>query len=183
MPKTYDDVLKMPLDELQKRVEKALTLFAQLEELFPGLLELTDDARRHSVGKYRDGEAESLGSLLDVAAKKPVLFETLADQDEGDDPTKFEPTLVRDRLERAILLGKLLKAAEEFVAPVSDTRLHLANLTRPVLLAMYELTKPHAKRDPAVASLAKAAIDFYGAISRASAATRAKNKAGKKNDK
>jgi len=175
----YDDILTMPLDELDERVEQALALFAQITELFPGLLELTEDARRHSVGYYREGEAESLASLLDVAAKKPALFETLADQDNGQDPGKFEPGLIGDRLRRAILLGKLMKAADEIVGPVGDTRIHLGNLTRPVLLAMYEIAKPHAKRDTALASLAKPALDFFAAIARASVATRARNKKSK----
>lgn len=82
----------------------------------------------------------------------------------------------RERLERAILLGPLVATAESFASPVSDTRLYLGDRTRPVLLAMCELVKPQAKRNPAVATLCKAAIDFYSAVGRAAAATRKKNK-------
>jgi hypothetical protein len=38
----------MPLDELKKRVDQALVLFEQLDALLPGMVELTDDAKRHS---------------------------------------------------------------------------------------------------------------------------------------
>lgn len=175
-PPVYDDILTMPLDELQARVIQAHALLAQILALLPGLLELTDDARRHATGRYRNGEAEALSGLLDVAAKKPALFEVLKDEDGGTDPTKFEPELIADRLQRAILLGPLVQAAAELADPLSDTRLHLGNLTRPVLLAMYEIIKPHAKRDTAIATLAKGALDFFSALGRAAAATRKANK-------
>src|SRR5262245_58361493 len=169
---TTEDVLTMPLDELQKRVTQATALLQEAEDLLPGLVELPDEARRYSTGRYRKGEAEALTSLLDIADKKPGLFEVLRDHDEGVDPTKFEPELVRDRLQRAIVLGPLVEAAEGFAEPLSDTRLHLGNMTRPVLLAMYEIVKPQAKHDTALATLAKASLDFFSALGRAAAATR-----------
>lgn len=173
----YDDILTMPLAELKRRVAEALLLFAKIDDLLPGMIELTDDAKRHSAGHYRTNEAESLTGLLDVAEKKPAIFEPLADKDGGADPTRFEPELLRDRLERAIILGPLVKAAMDFASPASDTRLHLGNLTRPVLLAMYELVKPQAKHDITIATLAKAALDFYAALGRLAAATRKAKKA------
>ena len=175
-PEVYDDILTMPLPELRRRVTEALLLFTKIIELFPGLVELTDDAKRHSSGHYRNDEAESLASLLDVADKKPAVFEPLADKDGGADPKRFEPEVIRDRLERVIILGPLVQAALDFASPASDTRLHLSNLTRPVLLAMYEIVKPQAKHDISIATLAKAALDFYAALGRLAAATRKKNK-------
>ena len=173
----YDDILTMPLPELKKRVTEALLLFAKIADLLPGMVELTDDAKRHSSGHYRTNEAESLTGLLEIADKKPAIFEPLADKDGGTDPMRFEPELLRDRLERAIILGPLVKAAMDFASPASDTRLHLGNLTRPVLLAMYELVKPQAKHDITIATLAKGALDFYAALGRLAAATRKANKA------
>lgn len=171
-----DDVFTMPIDELKKRVEKALSLLDQIEDLFPGLVQLTDEARRHTNGRYRNGEAEALESLIDLADKKPALFESLADEDEGRDPQVFEHKLLRDRLERAIVLGPLVTKLLDFEPQASDTRLYLGELTRPVLLAMYEIIKPHTKRDAALASIAKPALDFFSAIARAGAATRKRNK-------
>ena len=51
--------------------------------------ELTEDAKLHSSGHYRINEAESLTGLLDVAAKKPAIFEALADKDAGADPSRW----------------------------------------------------------------------------------------------
>ena len=172
----HDDILTMPLPELKRRVAEALLLFTKIDELLPGLLELTDDAKTHSSGHYRNNEAESLTGVLDVADKKPAVFEALADKDGGNDPKRFEPEVIRDRLERVIILGPLVKAALELAGPASDTRLHLSNLTRPVLLAMYEIVKPQAKHDVVIASLAKAALDFYAAVGKLAAATRKANK-------
>ena len=170
------DILTMPLPELKRRVNEALVYFTKIDELLPGLLELTDDAKTHSSGHYRNNEAESLTGVLDVADKKPAVFDALADKDGGNDPKRFEPELIRDRLQRVIILGPLVDAALELAGPLSDTRLHLSNLTRPVLLAMYEIVKPQAKHDVVIASLAKAALDFFAALGKLSAATRKANK-------
>jgi hypothetical protein len=172
----YDDIMTMPLAELRRRVTEALLLFAKLDELLPGLIELTADAKLHSSGHYRTNEAEALTGLLDVADKKPATFESLAAKDGGHDPTRFEPEVLRDRLERVIILGPLVKAALEFASPASDTRLHLSNLTRPVLLAMYQIIKPQAEHDVTIASMCKAALDFYAAVGKLAAATRKANK-------
>ena len=165
------DILTMPLDELRKRASAAIDHLAQADALLPGLLELPVEVRRHS-SHYRDGEAEALADLLDLAAERPTLFEVLADKDEGVDPTKFEPDLLRERLDRVLVLSPVLAAARRFANPVSDTCMHLGNLTRPVLLAMYEIVKPQAKRNATIASRVKAVLDFYSAIGRAGAATR-----------
>lgn len=53
----------MPIAELQSRAEKAKALFAQLEELLPGLVTMTEDDRRHSDGKMRTGEGEDFASV------------------------------------------------------------------------------------------------------------------------
>lgn len=99
-----------------------------------------------------------------VASSRVLGFEALADEDGDNDPKRFEPEVIRDRLERVIILGPLVKAALELAGPLSDTRLHLSNLTRPALLAMYEIVKPQAKHDVVIASLAKAALDFFAAL-------------------
>jgi len=42
---------------------------------------------------------------------------------------------------------------------------------------MYEIVKPQAKRDVAIGTMCKAALDFYAALGRLAAATRKANKA------
>ena len=175
-----DDVFTMPLATLEQRAEQVMALLEQVDDLLPGLIELTEDAKGNSIGNYRDGEAEALSTVLDVAAKEPALFKGLADKDGGEDPKVFEGGLIRDRLDRAIILGAVIAKAKDLIGPLSDTRLHLGNQTRPVLLAMYEIVKPQAKNDVTIAATAKKALDFFSAIGKAAAATRARKKKGEK---
>ncbi|MEI7892633.1 MAG: hypothetical protein WCI05_06055 [Myxococcales bacterium] len=175
MPTTID-VFTMPIDELRKRVAQVLVLLIQIDELLPGLVELTTDGRQHA-SRFRDGEAEALKGLLDIADEKPAFFEVLADKDGGADPTKFEPDVIRDRLERTIILGPVVKEAEALARPLSDTLLHLTTLAKPVLLAMYAIVKPQAKNNVAIATLARPILDLYQAVGRAAAASRKKKTA------
>ncbi len=55
---TWSSVLDMPLDELESRVGQASTLIKQALDLFPGLLVLTDEERRYSNGRFRNGEGK-----------------------------------------------------------------------------------------------------------------------------
>jgi hypothetical protein len=173
-----DDILTMPVDELKKRVDQVLALLAQIDGLLPGLVELTEEARDHA-HRFRNREAEASVGLLDVADKKPGLFDVLADKDNGADPKVFETALLRDRLQRLLILAPAVLAAKDLAGPLTDTRLHLTNLVKPVLSSMYAIAKPQADRDVTIASMIKDLIDLYAAIGRASAATRKAKKAGK----
>jgi hypothetical protein len=171
-----DSVLTMSITELHKRVGKVLDLLNQIDELLPGLLELPEEDRKHSSGRFRTGELEALSALLSIADKKPALFEALADKDNGTDPERFETNLLADRLQRIEALSALAAFADGLQSAINDTRLHLGDLSRPVLLAMYQIVKPHTKLDPSLASMAKPTLDFYGQIAKASSAARRKKR-------
>src|SRR5262245_881405 len=99
----HDDILTMPLEELTKRVAKAREHLAAIDDLLPGTVGLTPDGRKHA-SKFRTGEATALSSVLDVADRKPALFQSLATLDHGFDPKAFETGVLRDRLARAEIL-------------------------------------------------------------------------------
>jgi hypothetical protein len=170
-----NDVLTMPISELQKRAAKAREHLSAIDELLPGLVGLDPEARKHS-SKFRHGEPEALASVLVAAREKPALFQSLAALDDGDDPKKFEADLLRDRLSRAEILDALASDVEDVTRALSDTTLHLGDLTRPVMLAAYDICKTHAKTDGAIAKAVQPAIDFYAKVGRISAATRRKVK-------
>lgn len=172
------DTLTLPLDELRARVAKVTALIEEATALLPGLLELTDAARKDSVGRFRKGEAQALLAVLDLADAKPALFESLADKDHGNDPASFETGLLRDRLERIALLQPLAEASDELIDGVQDTVLFLGETTKPVMLAAYEIAKPQAKHDPKIRSKMAPALDYYGKIAATGAATRRRNKQG-----
>src|SRR5262245_6566875 len=100
----------LPLLELKKRVEKALELIGQVRELFPDLVELTEEERKYSQGRMRTDEPAAMRTVLDAVDASPEYFKSLADEDEGHDPNKFETDLLRDRLERRELYRQVAEA-------------------------------------------------------------------------
>jgi hypothetical protein len=171
----------MPLDELEKRVEKANALIDQIEAGLPGLVTLTDEERRTGDGGLRTGEAKALGAVLNVAEAYPASFAVLADHDGGVDPGAFETPLLRDQLERSAALDELATALELLARNVRDTQLVFGGRVRSVLLAAYEIAKPLAKHDDKARSKLAPALNFYAAPARRAAKTRAqKREADKK---
>ncbi len=172
MSKTWDSIFDMPIDELTKRVAKAKDLYAQIGALFPGLVLKTSDDRQHSDGKYKNGEADALGAVLNVAEASPQYFVPLADRDGGVDPETFETAFLRDQFERRNLLASVRAAGEPVDDKVNDTVLHLGEATKPVLLAAYRIAKPIAQVNTAVRSNLAPALDFYSKIGKRGADTR-----------
>jgi hypothetical protein len=174
-PQSTDE---LSIEELRLRGARAQELIAELKALFPDHRRYTEEERRHSQGRLRKDEAEMLGVVLDVVDYAPHYFASLADQDEGDDPDRLETTLLRDRLERRVIMGEVADAIEPFTRVVDDTALHYGELVRPVLLSAYRIAKPISKSDIGVANRLAPVVDFYSAPARAAAQTRA----GKKNE-
>lgn len=175
-----DDILSMSISTLEARAAQASSLIAQADSLLPGQLEIPENIRRNLNGYYREGEAQALGCLVDLAEKRPELFSALAAKDMGEDPKVFEAKPLRDHLQRILVIGQVLAALEELRRPLSGTQLHLGHQTKPLLQAMYEIVKPLVKHDPMIASTCKPALDFYGAIGQAAAMTKKKKKGDEK---
>jgi hypothetical protein len=159
-----DSILDLPLPELEQRVAKAHQLLTEVAALLPGLRTLTEDDRLHTSGKLRDGESEVLARLLPAIDRHPAYFASLADQDEGHDPTKLETGLIADRLARRELLATLLKPLSQLSQPLADTALHLGEQTRPVLLAAYRIARTLAKTDSKLRDQIAPIIDFYSGL-------------------
>jgi hypothetical protein len=167
-----ETVYSMPLAELERRIGKAVALAQQIRELLPGLELMPADERRHSPGRFRDGEVPALASVLDVVRHAPALFNSLADADEGHHPDKFEVPLVEDRMQRRELFQRLETSLEPIHRATGDVTLHMGALTKPVLLAAYRIAKTVSATDKVVRQKLAPALDFYGRIARSGAATR-----------
>ncbi len=172
------DALTMPIAQFDAAVAKVSAAIAQIDTLLPGLVTLTAEARKAG-GRYRDGEAQALLPVLTVAQQYPALTQSLANDDQGNDPSTFEVTLLQDRLQRITALQPLVEALEGKTQELSDTLLYLGELTKPVLLAAYKLEKPQAAHDKKIQSMLAPTIDFYAAIAKASVETRQANAAAK----
>ncbi len=171
MPKTdskNSSVMEMPLSELTRRIEKVEALLKEAQALLPGLRTLTEEDRRHSNGRLRGGEAEMLSRVLDAVRTQPGYFASLADEDDGRDPTKLEVDLIADRLARRNLLARLQGQFAAIEQPLSDSVLHLGEQTRTVLLAAYRIGRTLARSDGKLRDQLAPVIDYYGGMVRRS---------------
>ncbi|WP_437877034.1 hypothetical protein [Sorangium sp. So ce513] len=169
---TWED---MPIDEFRSRAEKAKALAVEfvekLDGLFPGLVTLTKEQRK-TAPRLRDGEHAMLTKVLDVVEMKPVLFESLADQDEGMDPNRFETALLRERIEKHLLFSKVAESFTPIGGELGDSALYTAAKFRETLYAAYRIAKAHAQTDRKVMDVLAPVIDFMRKNTAAGAATR-----------
>ena len=170
----WSTVFDMPLDELERRVVQAHGFMQQAVALFPGLSVMTDEERKYSNGRIRTGEGPQFLTLIAIMEAFPRFFEGLADLDQGIDPTQVETALMRDRVQRAEILAKLLDDAAKFGA-LSDTVLHLRELVRDPMKEAYAIAKVMAKSNDQLKSMLATVINFYAAMAKAAAATRKAN--------
>jgi hypothetical protein len=164
----------MPLDELERRVAQAHGFMQQAVALFPGLFVMTDDERKYSNGRIRTGEGPQFLTIIAIMEAFPKFFEGLADLDQGVDPTQVETPLMRDRVQRAEILAKLLDDAAR-LGGISDTVLHLRELVRDPMKEAYAICKVMAKSTDKLKSMLAPVINFYAAMAKAAATTRKAN--------
>jgi hypothetical protein len=156
----------MPLADLSHRVEKVEALLTQVQALLPGLRTMTEDERLHTGGKLRTGESEALHRVIDAIRAQPAYFASLADEDEGRDPTQLEVELIADRLARRDLLARLQGQFAAVEQPIADSMHHLGEQTRMVLLAAYRIARTMARTDQKLRDLIAPVIDYYGAFAK-----------------
>lgn len=167
MPAKKEGLDGLPIEEVRKRKAKALELIGQLKELFPDLVELTEEDRKFSQGRMRTGEPDVLRAVLVAVDQSPEYFKSLGDEDEGHDPTKFETELLRERLERRELYREIADAIGPVASGFSDTVLHFGSLVRPAVLAAYRIAKTLSRTDQKMKTTLAKAIDFYRAPAKA----------------
>jgi hypothetical protein len=156
--KTFDDV---PLDTVLAREKKAIELIAQLAALYPELTTLSEEDRRHSLGRYREGETEALRSVIKAIESDVSDFKSLADADEGHDPNTVETGLISARLDKRDSLARVATRIARFSQSVADTELEMGELSRLFLLAAYRIARGVARTDKKVRAIIAPALSFY----------------------
>lgn len=174
---TADDLADMPIAQLQAAVNQAIAALDKVASLLPNPTRLTT-AERKIIGRLKNGESAVLQKVGDVAAMPAYapMVASLGDMDYGDDPKKFEPELCKERLQRADLLAPLADKLESLAQDMSDTAFDLQHLGSEPLRAAYRVLRPVARTDATLKSLLKDVADYYEAIARAAAKTRAAKK-------
>jgi hypothetical protein len=169
MPKSdskNSSVFEMPLSELERRAQKVDALITEAQSLLPGLRTMTEDDRRHSSGKLRAGESAVFQYVIAAIRAQPSYFASLADEDEGEDPSRLEVDLIADRLSRRDLLAQVQTKFASLEQPLADSVLHLGEQTRTVLLAAYRIARTLARSDRKLRDLIAPVIDYYGSMVR-----------------
>ena len=172
-------LLTMLFTQACQYVSQATATVAQLQQNLPGLVTLPEAERKVTGGRLRDGEAQALLTVLNECDARPDLIGSLADMDNGVDPTKFETGLLRSRIELAMALGPLSASLTQLASNLDDTVLYLNDLAKPPTLEAYAILKAVAKTDLSVKTAIAPAVDFYATIAKTAAATRKKNAAAK----
>ncbi len=172
-------LLTMPFDQASESINRAVTALAQILALLPGLVTLPEAERKVIGGRLRDGEAQAFLTVLDECDARPELVVSLADLDNGVDPTTFETALIRSRIELSMALTPLSATISQLASNVNDTVLYLNDLTKQPILEAYAIFKAVAKTDLSVKTAITPALDYYANIAKAGMATRKKNAAAK----
>jgi hypothetical protein len=139
MKKSHDTSLK-------ERIDRAIELVAELNELLPDLVQLDLITRKHSIGKLRDGETDAMRAVLDAC---------------DADPKRFETAPSREALHKRDELARLHKMLRSFSLRLSDSILALGAEAREVTNAAYHIARVNSDADPKLKTLLAPAFAFY----------------------
>lgn len=176
MTKTIDE---MSPEQLEKNAVRVMGLLEEIAGLLPGLVLFTAEQRLSTDGRLRGKDEEgALRAVLQVIERDPAAFRVLADKDDGRDPERVETELLRARLDRRAVLARVAERVAPLAQRLDDTVLAQGEQCKPVLLSAYGIARTLAPHDPALGTLLAPAVDYYGAIGRKAARTRAEKKGG-----
>ncbi|MEO7331215.1 MAG: hypothetical protein ABI193_21750, partial [Minicystis sp.] len=151
-------------------------LIEQIEAELGPLHEVTDEERKHTTGRFRDGESSAITAVLDAADAFPSFFAALAARDHGKDDAIFESQPTRDDLARRDHLARLFGALDPVTQGVSDTVLGLGERVREVSAPTYAIARLAATMSPKLRAKLAPATKFYGAPAAKAQATRKSRK-------
>lgn len=97
---------------------------------------------------------------------QPSYFNVLADKDHGRDPSRFETSVLRERLERREILAQVAAKLSPMAMEASDHVLHLGAITRGPILAAYHIAKPLGEHNARISSKLAKARSFYARMAK-----------------
>jgi hypothetical protein len=151
-------------------LKELATASGELRRKVPSGPALSSDDRRASGGKFRTGEAEILGQVLDVVDARPALFSALAAHDGGTDPAIVETAAARDALARKVAADEAVAAAELYVKALRDYALTAGEEVRALTTAAYAIIRANAAVDASLRDEAAGPIAYYRDNARAKSA-------------
>jgi hypothetical protein len=179
------DVDDLTPEQLDERLKEARGHIQAIRELLPGMVRLEETERRGSLGRnlaQLGGPLHALFTLLlPKDGESPAIarvFDVLGDQDDGDDPERFEPALLLRRLHRAEAQNAIVGELDALSRDIADDVLATGeSVLAPGLLAL-NLARSIAKGNPAYRSALRSVLDSFRNLTKRARQSRAEKLSG-----
>ncbi|AUX29452.1 MULTISPECIES: hypothetical protein [Sorangium] len=167
------DVDQLSAAQIEERVEKTLAHVEAIKALWPGIERLEEDRRKRSLGRSLAVLGPPLGKLFALLrpkdGKESVLarpFHVLGDQDDGDDPERFEVELLERRLKRALAEQKVADALEDLARHLDDDALATGEAVIGPGLAALDLARTIARQNATLRAVLAPVLDDFRAMTK-----------------
>ncbi|WP_437280105.1 hypothetical protein WME90_05955 [Sorangium sp. So ce375] len=167
------DVDQLSAAQIEERVEKTLQHIEAIQALWPGLERLEEGRRTRSVGRSLGVLGPPLAKLFALLRPKdgkdsPLArsFHVLGDQDDGDDPERFEVELLERRLKRALAQQKVADALEDLARHLDDDVLATAETVIGPGLAALDLARTIARQNATFRAILAPVLDDFRAMTK-----------------
>ncbi|KYF78916.1 hypothetical protein BE17_26475 [Sorangium cellulosum] len=167
------DVDQLSSAHIEERVEKTLEHIEAIRALWPGLERLEEGQRRRSVGRSLGVLGPPLAKLFALLrprdGKDSALarsFHVLGDQDDGNDPERFEVELLERRLKRAVAEQKVADALEDLARHLDDDALATGEMVIGPGLAALDLARTIARQNATFRAVLAPVLDDFRAMTK-----------------
>ncbi|WP_433933959.1 hypothetical protein AB3662_05905 [Sorangium cellulosum] len=167
------DVDQLSSAQIEQRVEKTLDHIEAIRSLWPGLERLEEGRRKRSVGRSLGVLGPPLAKLFALLrprdGKDSALarsFHVLGDQDDGDDPERFEVELLERRLKRAVAEQKVADALEDLARHLDDDALATGEMVIGPGLAALDLARTIARQNATFRAILAPVLDDFRAMTK-----------------
>ncbi|KYF77198.1 hypothetical protein BE11_06660 [Sorangium cellulosum] len=167
------DVDQLSSAQIEQRVEKTLDHVEAIRSLWPGLERLEEGRRKRSVGRSLGVLGPPLAKLFALLrprdGKDSALarsFHVLGDQDDGDDPERFEVELLERRLKRAVAEQKVADALEDLARHLDDDALATGEMVIGPGLAALDLARTIARQNATFRAVLAPVLDDFRAMTK-----------------
>lgn len=167
------DVDQLSSAQIEQRVEKTFEHIEAIKALWPGLERLEEARRTRSLGRSLTVMGPPLGKLFALLrprdGKESALarsFHVLGDQDDGDDPERFEVELLERRLKRAVAEQKVADALEDLARHLDDDALATGEVVIGPGLAALDLARTIARQNATFRAILAPVLDDFRAMTK-----------------
>ncbi|WP_437648641.1 hypothetical protein [Sorangium sp. So ce362] len=167
------DVDQLSAVQIEERVEETLQHIEAIKALWPGLERLEESRRTRSVGRSLGVLGPPLAKLFALLRPKDGKdnalarsFHVLGDQDDGEDPERFEVELIERRLKRALAEQKVADTLEDLARHLDDDALATGEMVIGPGLAALDLARTIARQNASFRAILAPVLDDFRAMTK-----------------